>query len=183
MNASVLALCLTLIDELSDQEKLETIYERYVEDMFCAAYNVIKDYALAEDAVQEAFVRMACVIKDIDMSYNPQSFAITVTKNIARDMVAKYEREKCLYDSYVGYYEGSSTDTFKEIEQEDIVEKLARFVTTLKPKYLEVFVLRCHYRMQYKEISKLLNVSESTLRKRIQRLKEQMYEYLDGGKY
>ncbi len=182
MNASMFALCLMLIEEPDDQEKFQIIYDNYNEDMFKAAQGILRDYALAEDAVQIAFVRIARVIKRIDMDNNPRSFVITVVKNVAKDIVEQYEKEMVNFDTYSIYYESSDAYSYKTVEERDFIEYVANYVMTLKPIYSEVFLLRYHYEMKYDEISQLLNVDVATLRKRMERLREMIYDYLERGK-
>lgn len=181
MNASVFSICMLIIDDPEDQDKFEFLFDNYQEDMLRAAQSVLKDYSLAEDAVQEGFIRIARVIKSVDMSNNPRAFVITVAKNAARDMVAKCEREKCCFDTYSTYYETSKVEMHKKVENEDTAERIAEFVMTLEPQYTEVFYMRACKGMMYKDMGKLLNVSEIALRKRMQRLREMIIEHI--GEY
>lgn len=181
MSAAVLVLCMLLIKDPKDQEKFQLLYNSYNKDMLRAAYSVIRDYGLAEDAVQESLMRIVKVISSVNMSYNPRAFVITVAKNVARDMVAKLDREVCCFDTYSIFYEYSDKEMHMKIENEDLAMKAAKYVATLKPKYTELFSLRCCCKMQYKDIEKVLNVPEATLMKRMQRLRELIVEYLGEG--
>jgi len=45
-------LFLAVIEHEQDRNKVEAIYKRYSKDMFRVAFRILKDYLLAQDAVQ-----------------------------------------------------------------------------------------------------------------------------------
>lgn len=55
----MLSFYLTLIDEPSDKEKFTEIYEHYKGMMMQKAMSILHSSALAEEAVQESFVKIA----------------------------------------------------------------------------------------------------------------------------
>jgi len=181
LSISVLAMCMSFIDEPDEQEKFQLIYERYAEDMLYAAYCVLKERSLAEDAVQNALIKISSVIKNIDMTNNPRAFAVTAARNEAKNIVKKYECERKYVDSYEEYYEECGEELCQKVEATDMAEAAARYVMKMGPEYYEVFILRFLHDMQYKEIEKMLDVSESALRKRMQRVKERLKDHFKKG--
>lgn len=179
MTTSVLTLCLILIDDPDDQEKFQILYEKYEDDALKAAYSILREYALAEDASQETFIRIARIIKRVDMNNNPRSFVITVAQNIAKDIVKKYSKESISYDVYNTFYEEEKITPSKKVEEREYIEKLARYVRSLNPIYSQIFVMRYVHQMGYGEISKALGVKEPALRKRMERLRKMMFDFLE----
>ena len=55
----MLSIYLALIDEPSDKEKFEQLYHDYQKIMFGTAMSVLHNAALAEEAVQESFLKIA----------------------------------------------------------------------------------------------------------------------------
>lgn len=55
----MLSICLTILDEPSDQARFTEIYYSYNRKMFAVAKAILHDEGLAEDAVQEAFLSVA----------------------------------------------------------------------------------------------------------------------------
>ena len=55
----MLNIFLSLIDSDEDKAKFSNLYEQYKNLMFYIARDILKDEHLAEDAVQEAFIRIA----------------------------------------------------------------------------------------------------------------------------
>ncbi len=168
-----------LIDTPEEQDKFQFIYNNFRDDMLKAAYSILKDFDLAEDAVQNAFLRIARVIERIDLDNNPRAFALTVTRNASRDIAAKNEMEYAEPDICSIVYEPEQNYPENVAENKEYIENLSRYVLTLSPIYAEIFVLRYVHRMRYSEISKVLNVSEAALRKRLERLKGMMLDFLE----
>lgn len=55
----MLEMCLALIDEPSDKEKFTKIYYAYNDMMFRTAMKVLNNKSLAEEAVQDSFIKIA----------------------------------------------------------------------------------------------------------------------------
>lgn len=180
MITSIIAFGMLLIDEPDEQEKFQFLYENYESEMIRTAVSILNDYGLAEDAVQESFLRIASIISSVDLSNNPRSFALTVVSNTARKIAMQNNREKyCNIDSV--YCTFSDMRMIEKIENKDVIESISRFVMTLDPIYIDIFELKILHKFQYKDISKALDTPEATLRKRMQRLKELIAKFLDGG--
>lgn len=180
MIAAMLSFCMVLIDEPDDCEKFKSLYDRYKDDMFRAAYSILRDHSLSEDAVQDALIRIARVIKGIDMSRNPRSFVITVAKNTARDLVIANSHEEYSFDCHEMYYKSADTDVEKKIEQSELIEQLAHYIMTCKPEYYEIFVLKYFNGLSYKQITQVLGITNEAARKRVQRIREMLFDYLEG---
>lgn len=180
MSASVLTLCLLLIDDPREQEKFQYIYDNYGNDMIHAAWSVVKDFDLAEDAVQDALLKIALVVKNIDMTRNPRSFAITAAKNAAINIVKKNQMEKHNIEVFIEHSGVPLNETRLSVDNADLVESLSHFIMGLSSEYAEIFVLRIYNGMSYKDISKVLGTPEATLRKRMERLRKLLTEYIKG---
>lgn len=57
---------LMMVDTPEEKRKFVILYERYRYLMLKVAVDILHDYQLAEDAVQEAFVRVANIWKTSD---------------------------------------------------------------------------------------------------------------------
>lgn len=69
----MIGLFLALIDTEEDKIKFVTLYEKYRKLMFYIANDILKDTDLAEDAVQEAFFRIAKNFKKVGEISCPQT--------------------------------------------------------------------------------------------------------------
>lgn len=147
------------------------IYEKYKFLMFSIAMDVLQDKFSAEDAVQNAFVKILnnCnKIDDLD-SKRTKRLIITITKNSAIDI---YRKRNILWNREM------EIEKIVEFPKEDFLEicENDRFsaIDTLSEKYKEVLILKYSAGFSNREIAEILNISEMSVRKRISRAKKQL---------
>lgn len=87
----MLTLYLSLIDTQEERDKFERLFHQYERCLKYTAQNILFDEHLAEDAVQETFIRIISCLDKIDESdeHKTIAFLITVIKNISYDMKRK----------------------------------------------------------------------------------------------
>ena len=84
----MLPLYLAMIDTDEDRTKFAALYERYSRLMFYIARQILIDEQLSEDAVQEAFLRIAKNMHKVGDVSCPQTrnFSVIITRNVAITM-------------------------------------------------------------------------------------------------
>ena len=85
---------LKLIDNETDQEKFRQLYEQYHRLMHWEARRILENHHLAEDAVQEAFLRIIKNFDHIGEIFCPQTkrFVVIIVRNAARNLLAKEKK-------------------------------------------------------------------------------------------
>ena len=154
-----------IIDSPEEKRVFVVIYEKYRYLMMKVAHDVLKDNFLAEDAVHEAFIKIAHNMQNIHdvESVETKRYLIIVAKNAAID----------IYRSR------------KKMKEKMFIDELGEDAgpITYPVKYRDVFLLKYSNHMSNAEISKILNISEGTIRQRIARgkliIKEEI-ERLEG---
>lgn len=92
----------TVMSDPEYERLFQLIYEKYRYLMLKIAYDILKGKQLAEDAVQEAFIKAANNMQKICRyhSMSPKRYLITITKNTSIDMYRKrqklLQKEICL---------------------------------------------------------------------------------------
>ena len=96
----MLQLYLQLLNTCSEQEKFKQLYETYHRLMHWEALRVLQDRQLAEDAVQESFLRMIKNFHKIGEISCPQTkrFVVIIVRNAARNLLAKESRLRSMQD-------------------------------------------------------------------------------------
>lgn len=166
----MLDLYLTLIDTDEDKEKFLRLYNEYRHLMFYIAQSILNDEQLSEDAVQDAFLRIAKnfhKVGDVSSSQT-RNFVVIITKNVALTMYKKnqifYNAES--FDEDIDYK--ISNSVFEKISKEDLSEYIFKLPEDYRfPLYLYHF-----YGYTFKEISSLLSISVETSKKRVQRARQ-----------
>lgn len=183
----MLAIFLALIDEPSDKEKFIEIYHKYKHKMFRKANSMLKNSCLAEEAVQESFFRIAKNIKKVSFPIcgRTTSFIVIVVKNVCRDIHKKENVKNTVH--YDEDKENEAQDnSFPDIEtiiSEIGFKQVVNAVSAIDDIYGDVLKLRFLYGYNSKEISEILNISQSAVSMRILRGKRLLKEKLEENGY
>lgn len=135
--------------------------------MFYIANEILKDNHLAEDAVQEAFLRVAKnfhKVNEIACS-KTRNFLAIIVRNAAITMI-KAKRNDADMDEYCELNSSSvSDDVFDTISNKLLVDKILKLPET----HRDCLYLYHLYGYTFNEISNLLSISVEAAKKRTQR--------------
>lgn len=163
--------------------KTERLFLQYRQFMFNTAYKILKDPYLADDAVQQAFERIIKNLHKIDESnvYKTRSFLSTICQNTAYDI---YNSKLYLNndEEFINEIEDNlnrhNFDPLKLVQDKEIFNCLVQYINELEPIYRDCLVLKFYHDMHDKDIAKVLNINETTARKRLQRGREKLLKRL-----
>ena len=175
---------LTFPDE-DEKSKFEYIYNKYKKLLLYKANGILNDYSLAEDAVSEAFLRVYKNLHKIDDPDSGQtiSFLTVIVKNTAINILNKHKNMNVAdYDIYESDLQ-SDFNVEKEVISDIVTDGMLKVVDKLKDELKDCFLLMYAHNLSYKEISKILNISESNVTVRIHRAKKKIIELLREENY
>lgn len=164
--------------EPSEQE-FRLIYDLFYDRVYRDAFFVIKDQHLAQDIVQDTFVK---AYKYMDRLHNKEKMGAwlsTIATRTAIDLIRKQKSWNGIpTEDLILDYVRSQKDTAASVEslveqdlrQEAIIGKIAE----LKPEYREVMVLKYVHELKDKEISAFTDLKEGTIKSRIHRAKKEL---------
>ena len=165
---------LSLIDNEEDKSRFEQLYLTYREPMVHYATKVMGRNTDAEDIVDEAFMRIVNHmdgVGDID-SHKTKSFIVTIVRNICIDYLRAEKKEDHIsYDEeYDIYYQPNKRIQYnlEEIELSALVDKIKE----LPQIYSDVIMMKFYHGYNDREISNMLGLAYSTVRKRIGRARD-----------
>ncbi len=156
----------------SDSEKLERLYELYEKKMYAVAFSILRNEWQAEDAVQDAFVRLLKNLRKIpDLeSVKTRSYILQTIQSAAID---QYRKNQTVTNATVPIKDMDFAD-----ERDDIMKLVSRLagdsvleqiLGKLPDSYRDVILFRCVHQLSVKETASVLEISESLVRKRQQR--------------
>ncbi len=171
---------MSMLDSKDDENKFEHLYYTYRNLMYTVAYGILKDDMLAENAVSEAFMKIAVnfsKISDVDCP-RTKGFVVIIVKNTAINIYNQNKRSAEVSFDEIEDSISCSHNAEDEAFERFASEELKNAVKSLKPIYFEVVSL--YYSMGYStsEISDIISVNTETVKKRLQRAKNQLYEIL-----
>ena len=158
---------LQMIDTPEERSKFEQIYLEYKGLMFHVAYEILHNEQDAEDAVHQAFVKIAENIKKIDAPVCPKthSYVVTIVEHQAIDQYRRLQKHPSveLIEEIQGtnaHYEGDND--------------LTKCILKLPARYREMILLRYHHGYTVREIAKMLGLSLPAAIKLDQRAKNKL---------
>lgn len=169
---------LALIDTEEQKSKFILLYEQYRKLMFYVANEVLHDTHLAEDAVQEAFFRIAKNFSKIGEVSCPQtkSFVVIITRNVALTMISKESKERSTVEEASLVSDVVTDTTFDDVAYNELIDAILE----LPEKYRDVLYLHHVYGYSYNEVANLLGVSSDATKKRAQRAKAKLIKELES---
>ena len=156
---------------------IEKCYELYEQKMYYVAYSILHDEGKAEDAVQEAFLKLMKHEVQFDRadSDDCKRYIITVIRNSAITIYNKTKKES-------EYMYLTDKDERIESPVEDEVESDISWkdlMDCLPEKYYDVVECIIIKQFSTKETALKLNITEANVRKRYERAKQMMRNSLD----
>ena len=151
-----------------DHEAFKELVERHKNRIFTSIYLIVKDRTLAEDLMQETFIKVIDTIRK--GRYNEEGkflpWILRVAHNLAIDTFRKNRR----YPVVVMEDGNNVFDTLEFAEEpvenkkirEDNVEKLKDLIDELPENQRKVLIMRSYLDMSFKEIAESTGVSINT---------------------
>lgn len=167
----------TLIQGLKNKEApaFESLINIYGDKILRVCYLILKDINLAEDVTQEVFIlvyRHGSKFKEKSSLY---TWIRKIAVNKCRDVFKKNNEYLCFED-----YPEIEADI--NIENEVLMSvkgnKIKDCLFLMSPLYREVITLYYYEEMSIKEICKVLNENENTIKSRLLRARRMLKEML-----
>ena len=156
-------------------DAIEALYAMYEQKMYYEAYRVLRDEYLAEDAVQEAFLRL---IRNRDKlgDYNSPQVRRYVYKTVRCAALDIYRKQKKNRENLCEWDKRAENVCFEESLDTNI---LLSVLNELPRKYF--FVIKCLFLdgLTAKETAAVLKISEACVRKRCERARKLLKEKFD----
>lgn len=175
----MLTIYLSVIETAENQSLFETIYYTYRKQMYSVAYGILKDKGLAEDAVQEAFLRTAKQIALFrEMPEDRLSaYVLIAAKNAALNIYnkeQKYSRNIISIEDVPPLF--IEDNAFTQQINNERQRTLVAIITELPSFQRSILTLRYAHDMKCSEIAIALGRKSSTVRKELSRVRRVLAE-------
>lgn len=157
------------------EERLGQMIERYGKDLLrlCCVY--LKDASLAEDAVQETFLKAYRHLDTFRGESGEKTWLVSIAMNVCRDMRRS---------AWFRYIDRSVDVDHLHLEAKSpelpgfpLMEEIMR----LPRREMEAVLLYYYADMLQSEIAQMLNISEAAVSKRLARARRMLKDVLEGG--
>lgn len=178
-------------DSKDKRSVLKNLYLAYSEDIYKITYYICKDQYIAEEIVQETFIKAYTKLDTLDNPDKVKSWLITIASNLTKRRLRSTKTTLTLYPDFTDYeanpalennYSGNlSPDAF--IEDKELQEYLKTLLDTLEPEFREVIILYYYNQLSYTEIAAQLNLRLGTVKSRLSRAKKKLKERYNKKQY
>ena len=161
---------LSTIENESDRRIALEIYSRYSTRMKNYAYSILRNEHDAEDAVQEAFLKLMKSNVDFKDAKSDEckQYIITIIKHASIDI---YNRKKREQELIFFSDENSDFDRSKPEALDEQQQQIREVMDKLPAKYYSVVNCMVVKELSVKETANELSISEDNVRKRFERAK------------
>ena len=173
-----------LVDK--DVDSFNIIVDRYKNRLLNFVYRFVKDFDVAEDIVQETFLRVFRKRHNYKAIANFSTWIFTIAGNLAKSELRRRKRWKFLSIDIENDDEkkfelpdkGMKPDRAASVKILD--ENVQDAIDTLQSKYKEALILRDIEGISYQQIAEILGVPVGTVKSRVNRARIKLQKKLRG---
>lgn len=147
--------------ELNNIEYFKFIYDKYFSMVYKISLLYLKNIVEAEDTVQEIFIKLFKEESKFVDEDHIKAWLITVTKNLCKDNIKSFWKSRRI-----------DIEKLPELAAENVEEDLSfvlEILLSLPSKYKIVLYLYYYEDYTVKDISKILDIKESTIQTQLSR--------------
>jgi RNA polymerase sigma-70 factor, ECF subfamily len=163
-----------------DNEALAVLVRAYHDRIYRFGLRVCRDGFDADDAVQEAFAKLA---KRPEVVRDPSalSWLMTVVRNTCLRMLRPFTREKRVLGERIADSEELASDSLspqQALERWELIDQVHQSIASLERPYREVLIMRDLEGMTGEETCTALGLESATMKTRLHRARTQLREQL-----
>lgn len=159
-----------------DPGALEDLFERYFDRMFGHVHRMLGNRQLAEDAVQDVFLKVYRGAPSLDPTRDPGPWLMTIATNVCRDhwrsstnRLARASRSLDAEQVLESDLPRSTHDPEGVALASERATHVQAALLRLSPTLREVVLLREYESMEYSQIAAITDATEVAVRKRYSR--------------
>lgn len=160
----------------SSMPEIEEIVRKYADMVYRIARLHTKQEKDAEDIFQETFLRLVKHIHKLKNEEHLKAWLIRVTINCCKSQTGSTWNQRVVV-AEKDILEGH-TDQISELQEMEGESEVYEAVQSLSPKYRDVIHLFYFEELSIKEISKILECREGTIKSQLARARDQLSQVL-----
>lgn len=170
---------LSVLDTDEDKAEFEDLYVKYKQRMYSVAYSILHNVEDSEDAVHNAFLKIADNFEKIKnfSCQELQSYIVIIVRNSSINIYRKNKKDSEHLAEFNDNQLTIDVNFFENIDRDVLIQTISNLPLIYKD------ILFLHYVNQYttKEISRMFDISMDAVWKRIERAKKLLKQELEKG--
>ncbi|MCR5436342.1 MAG: RNA polymerase sigma factor [Treponema sp.] len=162
----------------ANQVDFKTIYDSCMQMLFRISYKIVNDEEAAEDLVHDSLIKAnekGLVFPSLN---DAKYWLIRVVKNASLNYIKRKDRERKAYEKVLYEEHRKSQNGETDLLREETKEKAREALKKLPKNLREVLMLREYGDLNYKEIGKVLGITEGNVKVRVFRAREQLLKLI-----
>lgn len=167
-----------------DLPEQEEIYRIFYKLTYNIAISILKDHSLAEDIVQEVFIKTIYNLPNINNEQLLKKWIKTVTRNTTLNLIKKNQKIVYIGDIEDASYNRLSTNNLLSIERQVentlLLNAIYEYLEEISLDYKDIIKMRYKEDKLIREISLEKNLTENAVKQKLYRarisIKEKMIE-------
>ena len=150
------------------EEKITELFLTYSDEILRMCYLYLGDCHMAEDALQETFIRVIKGFGTFQGSSSEKTWIIRIAINVCKTMLANRKKEN-VQNIWGEEWDACSLVEKRADEIEEILQKgvVSQAVMQLEEKYREIIILHFYQELKLREIAKMTGLPMTTVAHRI----------------
>ena len=153
------------------EQQFDYVYNEYAKEILNIAYGYTKNKEDSIDIMQNAYVALLETNKSFESSEHIKYFLIRVTINESINFLKSHQYKRVIKDNE---FVMNIPD-----KEDELPYDLSKIVSILPEKYKTIIILHYYDDMKIKDISKILKISESAVKKRLERARNLIKEKIE----
>ena len=150
-----------------DEYAYTEIFERYKVLLYKHAYRLLGDEDEANDVISDLFLALWQKRESLNLQVSLSGYLYGSIRNRVFDLMTHQKVIARYLDSIRVFIEQGNYETDERIRAKELAAIIEREIAALPPKMREVFELSRSGEFSYKEIGKMLNITEGTVKQQV----------------
>ncbi|MFS0674279.1 RNA polymerase sigma factor [Ornithinibacillus sp. 179-J 7C1 HS] len=156
---------------------ISDLYTKHYNRLLHISYAIVKDMQLAEDVVQETFIKVLLNMDTIQEEEKVSAWLSVITNHAAIDMLRKVKSNKGIpteQELLVNMKMEETPNVEDEVAYYLLLKEVKQEIRSLNSSYRDVMILKMKYDLKEREIADQLNIKLSSVKTRIHRARKQL---------
>lgn len=173
-----------LIQEIkrNDEKAFEEVYQRYHKPLYYLALKFVKNREMAEDVVQDVFVKFWHHREQLDESKSIKGFLFTATKNLVLNRIRDQKNQIIKQLEIFESQRMSGNDTEEKVRMNEMRRFMDKMAGKLSTRKREIFDLKVYKGLSNEEVATRLGLSINTVKFQYMQALKAIRTWLDAGK-
>ncbi|HEY0273954.1 MAG TPA: RNA polymerase sigma-70 factor [Chitinophaga sp.] len=150
-----------------NMQAYEEVYRRYWSLLYISACKILREEDEAKDIVQEIFLSFLNNGRSLTLTTSLSAYLYTAVRYKVLDRIKHLQVKDQHFASLAQYAEAAQALTDGRLLEKELIEKMEQAIRLLPDKMRVVFELSRRESLSHKEIARLLQISDKTVKKQI----------------